>query len=200
MRLQMELAGKSCLSLELCPSPKQTTCVSRSFSHGITSLEELKEAISTFTCRLATKLRNQKQAASALTIFARSSLFHGDFYSNSLTVNLQIASNDSLELISVAMQCTESIYRCGYQFKKAGVIALGLMSDGNIQGDLFATKPPEILARSKRLMQSLDQINNRFGRDTLTFAGTGLAKSWQTKSSQRSPRYTSCWDELPIVM
>lgn len=199
VRIQMELAGKSCLSLELCPNPKQTTCVSRSFSHGITDIKELQEAISTFTSRLATKLRKQKQAATALTIFARSSPFRGEFYSNSLTVNLAIASNDTRELILVAMQSTEKIFRVGYQFKKAGVIGLGLVSENNIQGDLLAEKSVEDTERSQRLMQYLDLINQKFGRDTLIFAGTGLTKSWQTKSSQRSPRYTSNWNELPIV-
>ncbi|MFL0732592.1 MAG: Y-family DNA polymerase, partial [Prochlorococcus sp.] len=41
LRLQRELQGHACLPLALAPSPKQETCVSRSFSSPITSLEEL---------------------------------------------------------------------------------------------------------------------------------------------------------------
>jgi DNA polymerase V len=198
-RLQLELKGEFCLPLELCPQSKQTTCVSRSFSHPISTESELKEAIATFVCRLAEKLRSQRQSASAITIFARSSPFYEDFYTRSLTVELPVASNDSRELMFYALQSTEAIYRQNCQFKKAGVIALGLLPEESIQINLFDTRTPELLERSQRLMQTIDEINERFGRDALTFAGTGLSKDWKTKSTQRSPRYTSCWRELPIV-
>jgi DNA polymerase V len=48
-------------------------------------------------------------------------------------------------------------------------------------------------------MAVLDRINRRFGRDTLVLAGAGLHKRWAMRQAQRSPRYTTRWDELPVA-
>ena len=42
LRMLMELQGTSCLPLELVSNPKKETCVSRSFSHPVTTVTELK--------------------------------------------------------------------------------------------------------------------------------------------------------------
>ena len=47
LRLQRELRGQACLPLDLAPAAKQETCVSRSFSRPITSLDELRQAVAT---------------------------------------------------------------------------------------------------------------------------------------------------------
>ena len=47
IRLLRELNGISCLPLELSPQPKKATCVSRSFRRSVTTLDEMKQAIST---------------------------------------------------------------------------------------------------------------------------------------------------------
>jgi DNA polymerase V len=56
-RIVWELRGISCLPLELCPPPKQSLMVSRSFGCPITSLTEMREAVATYTTRAAEKLR-----------------------------------------------------------------------------------------------------------------------------------------------
>ncbi len=198
-RLQLELRGKLCLPLELCPKPKQATCVSRSFGQPIVTEAEFKEVIAFFISRLAEKLRSQKQLASALIIFARSSPFKDGFYSQSLTIVPAVATNNSQDLLGYAHQGAKAIYRQGCKFKKAGAIALGLVPEDQRQGNLLEITSPEAAERAQRLMQVIDRINDRFGRNSLVFAGTGLAKPWQTKSTQRSPCYTSSWTELPIV-
>ena len=42
MRTVLELRGMPCLPLELCPQPRQSHMVSRSFGRPVESLEELK--------------------------------------------------------------------------------------------------------------------------------------------------------------
>lgn len=54
-------------------------------------------------------------------------------------------------------------------------------------------------ARGKRLMAALDMVNARFGRDTLRFAACGTDQDWRMKQALRSPRYTTCWQELPVA-
>ena len=56
-RLVWELRGISCLPLALCPPPKQSLMVSRSFGRPITALTEMREAVATYMTRAAEKLR-----------------------------------------------------------------------------------------------------------------------------------------------
>jgi nucleotidyltransferase/DNA polymerase involved in DNA repair len=63
VRLQQELRGHSCLPLVAVAPAKQETCVSRSFSTPVDSLEGLRQAIATYLSRAAEKLRRQRQRA-----------------------------------------------------------------------------------------------------------------------------------------
>jgi DNA polymerase V len=65
-----------------------------------------------------------------------------------------------------------------------------------IQGDLFqAADTP----RQKALLRAVDQVNQRFGRDAMHLAGQGIKPRWQMRREMLSPRYTTCWEELPRV-
>jgi DNA polymerase V len=48
LRIVWELRGISCLPLDLCPPPKQSLMVSRSFGRPITTLTEMREAVATY--------------------------------------------------------------------------------------------------------------------------------------------------------
>ncbi|MEO0804561.1 MAG: SOS mutagenesis and repair protein UmuC, partial [Cyanobacteria bacterium J06642_2] len=137
VRLQLELRGVPCLPLEMCPPPKKETCVSRSFGQAVTSLDELKEAIALRTTRLGEKLRLQQQAATLLQVFARTSAFDEKPYSNAVTLTLPTATNYTPELLEHALHGAEVIFQAGYRFKKAGVIAMGLLPETIEQGHLF---------------------------------------------------------------
>jgi len=55
----------------------------------------------------------------------------------------------------------------------------------------------ESLEKEKRLMEALDRINNNLGRNNLKPASVLNETDWQMRSSFRSPRYTTSWEELP---
>ncbi|WP_183706628.1 DUF4113 domain-containing protein, partial [Rhizobium sp. BK049] len=48
----------------------------------------------------------------------------------------------------------------------------------------------------RQLMASLDALNQRFGRGTVSFAAGGTRKAWALRSDQRSQAYTTKWTEL----
>jgi DNA polymerase V len=196
VKIQMELKGESCLAMELLASPKHSTCISRSFPKAISKLSDLQEAIAYFTHQAAEKLRRQKQAAGVVTVFARTSPFRDNFYANSATAELVVPTNDTRELAQTSARLAESIYRKDQNFKKAGVIMTGLVSERQIQGNLLDVNDDEAKVRSRRLMSIMDTINEIYGRDTLRFAATGVIQVWKTRSEQRSPRYTTCWQDL----
>ena len=197
LRLVMELRGMSCLDLEDCLPPKQGLTCSRSFGKPVTTLAEMEEAVSSYTSRVAEKLRRESLAATVLTVFLMTNEFtDGPQYRNTLTVKLPVATDNSHELIKSALQGISSIYRDGYRYKKAGVMLTGLLPASQVQADLFDVQDR---ARSKRLMQALDSVNDQWGAGTLAYASSGLAPSWKTQSHHCSPAYTTDWNELPVV-
>ncbi len=48
-------------------------------------------------------------------------------------------------------------------------------------------------------MRTLDALNARFGRDTVTFGRTGAQRPWLLRSEMLSRRYTTDWEELLAV-
>jgi len=194
LRTVRELRGTSCLPLEECPPPKQGITCSRAFGKPITTLTEMREAVAAYTARAAEKLRGEKLAASALTVFLTTNPFKDEpQYSNAVTLRLPVATDATPELLSVALRGIETAYRDGFRYKKAGVMLLELLPVGQVQGNLFDQADRE---RSKRLMKAVDSVNARYGADTVRCAAAGLAQRWRTRFSQRSPAYTTDWNEL----
>jgi len=194
-----ELRGISCLGLEDVPPPRKQIIVSRSFGAVVTSFDELRESIVTYASTAAIRLREQGSVAAAIQVFVSTNAFKTDEpqYSASHVVPLVDPSDDTRELIAAALAGLKSIYRSGYWYKKSGVVLIDISSKEIRQRTLF--DDDEARDRSARLMAVLDRANCEFGRGTLTLAAAGLAPRWALRFSKRSPRYTTRWDELPIV-
>lgn len=72
-------------------------------------------------------------------------------------------------------------------------IFLGL-NGFTLQPDLFSP------ARDNTtLMQVMDRINTQWGRGTLHSAAEGVTKAWRMKREQKSPGYTTDWNQIPVV-
>src|SRR5215469_14404964 len=196
-RLLQELRGVSCLSLEEIEPQRKSICCSRSFGCGVTELTELSEAVCSYLSRAAEKLRRRQLAASYLSVFIRTNQFNADpKYSGGRGATISPASNNTLTLNRLAQQLLVHCYKKGFRYWKAGVLLEGLVPVDCIQGDLFqAADSP----RQKALMRAWDRVNQRFGRDTMQLAGQGLKPRWQMRREMLSPRFTTCWEELPRV-
>jgi DNA polymerase V len=195
-RTILELRGHSCIPLELAPPSRQSIMVSRSFSRPVTELRELKEAIATHLSRAAEKLRLYQLTANVLQVFAHTSRFRDNYYTNGVTISLPVATQDTAELLFYAMSGAEAIYRPGHAFAKAGVLLLELQPETLVQGHLFEQRDTE---RSKLLMATLDNLNRQFGARAVQYASAGLMKGWGMRQERRSPRWTTCWGELLVV-
>ncbi len=199
LRLQQELRGISCLPLVQGPSPRRETCVSRSFSQPIQDLQLLRQAVASYVVRAAEKLRQQQQRTACLTVFIRTSPFQSGFYSNSATIKLALASNDTAVLLQAALPLVAQLFRSGYRFHKAGVLLQELQPLEQLQQHLFVSLSPQQQQRRECLMQLVDQLNARFGAGTLQWAATGLQPPWLMRRGHLSPGYTTRFKELPLV-
>ena len=183
LRLQRELRGHACLPLALAPAPKQETCVSRSFSRPITTQEELRQAVATYVVRAAEKLRKQRQRASALTVYTRTSPFIPAFYSQAASTRLDLPSNDTSVLLEAALPLVDRIFRPHRQLAKAGVLMQHLQGTELLQSHLLVPMSEDQQQRREELMRTIDHLNRRYGRGTVQWAACGIHPSWMMRRS-----------------
>lgn len=197
-RTVAELNGVSCLDLEDAAPRKEQILCSRSFGRPVTTLPELKEAVLSYITRAAERMREQESACSQVTVFIHTNFFKegAKQYSRTAQVPLSVASDDTRRLAAAAVHVLQRIYKPGYEYKKAGVMLTGLQPAAAVQDDLFSGYDR---ARSTRLMGTLDRINQEYGMGAITFAGAGIRKPWRMLTDNRTPRYTTRWDELAIA-
>lgn len=195
LRMQQELRGIPAISLESAPSARRGVSYTRSFSTGIDDLTELREAIGYFTSRAAEKLRRHGLAARAMIVFIGTNRFQDDTSYNSSFVELPAPTDDTPELLDHASRALERIHRKGRVYKRGGVMFADLIPAGDVQTAIFDNRDRD---RQRRLMSLLDGTNARLGGDTLRYAvaGTNGDARWRGRSTMRSPRYTTSWNDL----
>ncbi|HGM5415805.1 TPA: translesion error-prone DNA polymerase V subunit UmuC [Serratia liquefaciens] len=197
-RTVRELRGESCLALdEFAPTKQQIIC-SRSFGHRITAYQDMRQAICTYAERAAEKLRAEKQFCCVISVFMRTSP-HAEnetFYGPQASGRLAIPSNDTRDIIRVAVSALDRIWKDDFRYMKAGVMLSDFFSQGVAQLNLFDEHQPR--PNSSELMQTLDRLNQS-GRGTVWFAGQEIQKSWAMKREMLSPSYTTRYSDLPFV-
>lgn len=205
VRTQNELRGIPSVRIDSY-ADVQSLCTSRSFASVITDYAMLKTFVSNFASKVAKRLRDQNLVASVLTVFVQTN-FHNDLspkYSNSTHIALVTPTNNSPELIKVALQALAKIYIKGYEYKKAGVIASSIISQQNRQYVLFEENS-EQRRKMEKLSVIMDQLNKQNGTDIIqtavqlfpaTNSSQSIAFKDQLKHDFRSNAYTTNWNEL----
>lgn len=194
-----ELRGISCLDLEDVMPPKQQIMSSRSFGEPVVTIEELREAVASYLGNAAEKLRHQKSVAGAVYVFVLTNRFKEDEpqYNAGITVPLVDGTDDTLVLTTAALKGLLAIFRPGFRYKKAGVMLTLLSDKDSRQATLFDDQVAR--EKSARLMAAMDAVNREFGRGVLRSGASGVVQRWAVRAGNRSPRYTTRWDELPVV-
>ena len=151
--------------------------------------------------RVCEKLRRQHSLSGAVTVWLRTNPHRktpgnglpAKQYSNSLTIRLPHPTSSTLEIIKFAESALKAIYRTGYHFAKVGVMLTDLVEENYRQGGLFAHGPDE---RLMHLSNVMDNVNKRYGHDTLRMASQLYNPDWPMKPRYLSPRYTTRWEEI----
>ena len=198
VRTWKELQGIPSIEFEDGFEAKQSICVSRSFSTEIYDLKELQEQIANFASDMAEKLRKQHSVTSEVTVFAYTNRFREDLpqtHSSSL-VTYTTPTAEQRTIVASAVQATSDLFRSGYGYKKAGVIATGIMDQSDIMQSMF--EDTDSIEREHKITSALDAINSTFGAGTVKLAVQGSGHIKSTRENQ-SPHYTTRWTDLPKV-
>ena len=193
-----ELRGEACIEFEDGFEAKQSICVSRSFSKEIFDSEALCEQIANFASSMAEKLRKQRSAACEMTVFAYTNRFKEDVPQTYVTqlVNFITPTSDQRTIVMSAVASMKEIFRIGFGYKKAGVIATHIIPNSDLHPSLFDDE--QALEKEHKITNALDVINSSFGKGTVKLAVQGSGRI-QSSSENQSPHYTTLWSDLPSV-
>ena len=194
LRLKKELEGESVLSLEEKRSAKKAIATTRSFEKNLICFEDLKERISTFSICCSEKLRSQKSNCNSIYVFVKSNRHQKNKsqYRNGIVMTLPYGSNSSITISKYAVEGLKKIYKKGIEYKKAGVVVLGLVSNSKMQLNIFEKEDP----KHQILMKTLDFITKKEGSNKIKLASQDLKKIWKMKQTKLSSRYTTELKEI----
>ena len=198
LRMVKELRGTPCFDLEENAKQKKNICTSRSFGKKINTLEELKESVSSFASDCAHKLRQQKSCATRVSIFITTDPFNpkAKQYKGLTSIKVDTPTNDSIEIVRIALQALERVYRNGYVYKKAGVVVSDIVPQSQQQLSLFDSIDRK---KHQKIMSSLDLINNKMGKDKVRLAVQGHQRKWRLKQERLSPCYSTKIKDALVV-
>jgi DNA polymerase V len=205
-RTWRELNGEDCVPNEEM-AKKKSICTSRSFNGMISDYDTLRTQVSNYAARCAEKLRQQNTVASIVGVFLNTNAFREDLaqYWNFQERQLITPSNSTITIVQTANEILQGIYRQGYQYKKAGVIVMGIGPDSPIQQDLFDVNAEQI-QKMRRLDEVIDRINRMNGSETIVIGaqqytqenGKGKAEVFANaiKHDFKSPNPTTRWSDV----
>ena len=195
VKLQKELKGEICHPLETTIQRKKNICTARSFGTEIKELRKLREAVSSHANTCATKLRKEKSCCSTISVFLSTNPFklQAKQYHPYRVFNLDVPTNDSIEIVRFALKGLDQIYRSDCIYKKAGVIVGRTVPETQVQLSLF-----DNLDRDKRreINSVVDTINSKMGRNKVKLAVQGTGRKWKLKQEKLSPCYTTRFSEI----
>jgi DNA polymerase V len=196
LRLKHELQGKPTLDLET-PKSKKMIATTRSFEKSLTKLEDVLERVSTFTASCSEKLRRQNSHCNMIMVFILTNYHRKDQpqYSRNIIINTDFPTNSTIELNHYAQIGLKAIFKEGYNYKKAGVIVMGLTPNSETQLSLFNASNP----KHQPIMSVVDKLNKSYGKNKIKFGNQSLGRQWKMKQEKLSKCYTTRINEIITI-
>lgn len=205
-RTWAELNGKDCVPNEEY-AKKKSICTSRSFDGMVADLDTLSTHVANYAARCAEKLRAQHSVASVVGVFLHTNRFREDLgqYWNFEETRILTPTHSTATLVQTAKGVLRRIFRPGYQYKKAGVIVMGVSPENPVQQDLFDVTADQY-GKARALDEALDRINRTYGSETIVLGaqqytrqgGEGKAGVFADaiKHEYKSPNPTTRWCDI----
>jgi DNA polymerase V len=162
---------------------------------------ELELRVSDFAAMCAKKLRDEGSAAYDVTVFMYTNRFREDLkqYFPSVTIRLPVAANSTQEIVGAALRAFRTIFREGYQYKKAGVTVSNIVPEDELQGVLFGYDQT-LRKKQDRLSEVMDSVNAVSGKTLLRLAAQREGHYADgIRCERRSSLYTTSLDEIMKV-
>lgn len=190
-----ELQGEVRLSWGDVRPAKKEIYSTRSFGQRVSSIEELKSALASHAEIAAGKLRAQNSVAGGIVLFAANSPHDDEPYQKkTFYTPFEVPTSDTRNIIRAISSGIGSLFVPQLRYYKVGVGLVDLKDSAYYQHDLFSQ-----CTDNPALMNALDTMNARFGRDTICFAAKGFKQRFAMKRKYLSKRYTTRINEIPRI-
>lgn len=193
--MHMELNGIPAIREEI-PVSHSAIVSSRSLGKKISTLPPLEESTAFHAARAAEKLRRKNLLTQLIGTRIQTAYYAEDQpqHAEMTFVHLPFPTLDTALIIRAAQQGLRRIYRPGFAYAKVLVMLTELSDPDKGQHDLYdlLDNRKEGKEKRRRLMETMDRINRREGRNTLTFAAQGLKDAdWHMKRQRLSPPWST---------
>ena len=192
-RVQVELAGVSCLPLSEAVPARKALAVTRCFGRPVTRWVEMREACAHHASRAGEKLRAGGLVAGRMAVFLHTDPHGCDPWYSAQHAGRIEPTDDARALIGEAVRMLAPLWRDGHRYMKVGVMLDDLRDRATQPRALFPTRDP---MHSAALMRTMDGVNARYGRGTLRPLSTGIARPWGTRAGLLTQRYTTHLGEI----
>lgn len=190
LRVYDELHGIQCFKLESEKSDQKQIVSSRTFGEEVVDIEELVSAVTGLARSAIKRLRKQGLYVSVIEVFCNTNPFKDKEQKNNIFGRIVLPfSTSDYAIIPQISETLRGIYKPGFKYKKGGVILKGLTKSYR-QQDLFLGD-----AEKGKSLDVIGAINSKYG-DIVKF-GSELSGGYRYKTSNKSPSYTTDWDNLP---
>ena len=177
VRTWQELNGEDVVPNEEL-AKKKSICTSRSFNGMISDKDTLRTHIANYASRCAEKLRKQDTVASVVGVFVSSNPFREDLlqYWKYDEKRLITPTSSTSSIVKAAAEVLDKIFIQGVQYKRGGVIVMGISPSSPIQQDLFDINAEQI-GKMNKLDKVIDSINKRYGSETVVIGSQQYTKT-----------------------
>jgi DNA polymerase V len=195
LRLLYELRGISSIPWEDKKPVRKNICTSRSFGKRIAEKSRIAEAMANYAAACAANLRAEKTCCRCLQVFIQTNPHKTEEsqYLRSIDIDLERASNHSGEIIKAALRGLDLIFKPGFLYMKCGVTVMDLVDESTVQASCFDQTDRK---KNGRVMETIDKINRRLGKEVVRSAVQGFERSYRLKAEHLSPCYTTRIGEI----
>jgi len=175
VRTQMELMGEYCHPVKTNPKPKKNIASTRSFGEDVGDFNQIADAMYSYIESGVKKLYHNGLNATKSTIFVTGNKYKGENHQSSYVITFQEPTQSIQDIWSQIHPFLKDICQTDKTYKKCGIIFQGLVPSHIVQTSLFV-EDIKIIDRPKT-----------------------TDKKWHMKQEYITQKYTTSWDELPLV-
>jgi DNA polymerase V len=194
-----ELNGTFCLPLELIRKTRQSIQHGRLFGEDTSNPMIIDSAIATLTARATYRLRREDLLTYKASVRLATNRQRPGYQNHYAEVQFKTPTADTGLIVSQLVEAVNQIRRPGLLYHRADIYMSHLTHKENFQTDLLGEVNVKQDELSQARSSALDALNARYGKRTVHYAAEDLSGRWKPKHQLRSPRYTTRWDELPIL-
>ncbi len=197
-----ELRGRSVISAELAPPPRKEIVSGITARTPLTTLSQMRQAMARHAQSAAAKLAGEKAVCSLISVSMNTNRFKENYSQSYKGLVLSRPLAYPPDIIKAAIDAMEEVFRPGLPYIRTAVNLGGLEPADGLEGDLFCSEEFRVSEeRKRRLSLAQQEVVSRFGRMALVSGATGMkSKADLMNRDYLSPRYTTCWEDIPSCL